>query len=73
MSSRLKVTSKPPYAEAAERLSQDMGKRLQVSAGLSLQTKLASGEVKIVNGRYVMSDGMKITRPFGFRRKTHSS
>lgn len=51
MSSQLKVTSL--NNAAVERLTLEMGKRLQAAAGRDVREKLASGEIKIVNGRYV--------------------
>jgi len=53
MSSQLKVTSL--NNAAVERLTLEMGKRLQAAAGRDVREKLASGEIKIVNGRYVAS------------------
>lgn len=53
MSSQLKVTSLNNAAVA--RLNLEMSKRLQAVAGKDVKEKLASGEIKIVNGRYVAS------------------
>ncbi len=53
MSSQLKVINL--HNTAVERLTLEMGKRLQVAAGRDVREKLASGEIKIVNDRYVAS------------------
>ncbi|MGP2504285.1 hypothetical protein [Pantoea ananatis] len=53
MSSQLKVTSLNNAAVA--RLNLEMSKRLQAAAGRDVREKLASGEIKIVDGRYVAS------------------
>lgn len=60
MSSRLKVTK--GYMTSAERLSVAMAERLQKSAGQELKAKLESGEVKIINGKYVGA-ALTVTRP----------
>lgn len=60
MSSRLKVTN--GYMTSAERLTLEMGERLQKAAGQDLKNKIESGEVKIVNGRYV-GLGLTVSRP----------
>ncbi len=49
MSTQLNVTEL--RNAIAERLSLEMGKRLQLAAGHSIRQKLATGEVKIVDGR----------------------
>ncbi len=72
MSSQPKAITKP-NVEAAERMSREMGKRLQAAAGAALQKKVATGEVKIINGRYVMGDSMKVTRPSSLCRKAHTA
>lgn len=51
MSSRLKVINY--YPTSAERLSLEMGERLQKAAGQDLKNKLGSGEIKLINGKYV--------------------
>lgn len=38
---------------AVERLTLELGKRLHEAAGRLVREKLASGEIKIVDGRYV--------------------
>lgn len=60
MSSRLKVTN--GVMTSAERLTLEMGARLQKAAGQDLKNKMESGEVKIVNGRYV-GLGLTVSRP----------
>lgn len=59
MSSQLKVTKL--HNASAERLSSEMGKQLQVAAGRSIRQKLATGEIKIVDGRYV-GESLKVQR-----------
>ncbi|MDN8601806.1 hypothetical protein Q0A17_20690 [Citrobacter sp. S2-9] len=59
MSSRLKVINY--YSTSAERLSLEMGERLQKAAGQDLKNKLESGEVKLINGRYV-GESLKVNR-----------
>lgn len=61
MSSQLKVTSL--HNAAVERLSLEMAKHLQAAVGRDVRDKLASGEIKIVNGRYVaVDDSLKVKR-----------
>lgn len=60
MSSQLKVTDL--HNASAERLSLELGQRLQVAAGHSIRQKLASGEIKIVDGRYV-GETLNVQRP----------
>lgn len=60
MSSRLKVINY--YPNSAERLSLEMGERLQKAAGQDLKKKLQTGEVKLINGRYV-GESLKVNRP----------
>ena len=57
MSSRLKVTN--GVMTSAERLTLEMGVRLQKAAGQDLKNKMESGEV---NGRYV-GLGLTVSRP----------
>ncbi|KNT57101.1 hypothetical protein R549_20765 [Salmonella enterica subsp. enterica serovar Saphra] len=59
MSSRLKVINY--YSTSAERLSLEMGERLQKAAGQDLKNKLESGEIKLINGRYV-GESLKVNR-----------
>lgn len=59
MSSRLKVINS--YSTSAERLTLEMGERLQKAAGQDLKNKLESGEIKLVNGRYV-GESLKVNR-----------
>ncbi|MDU4002171.1 hypothetical protein [Pluralibacter gergoviae] len=51
MSSQQQVTHDD--VSAAERAKFEMGQRLHTAAGIILRSKLASGEIKVVNGRYV--------------------
>ena len=44
------------------RLSLEMGKRLHAAAGRDIKNKLSTGEVKIVDGRYV-GECLKVKRP----------
>lgn len=69
MSSQLKVTSL--NNAAVERLTQEMGKRLQAAAGRDVKEKLASGEIKIVNGRYIVSSdsNLRVKRASVFGRQ----
>jgi len=60
MSSPLKITEIPN--DVFERLLLEMGKRLQLAAAQSVREKLASGEIKIVDGRYV-GESLKVQRP----------
>lgn len=60
MSSQLKVIDL--NAPSAERLSLEMGKRLQAAAGRDIKNKLESGEIKLINGRYV-GESLKVQRP----------
>lgn len=58
MSLQPQVTHDDTYA--AERLMFEMGQRLHKAAGMMLRSKLASGEIKMVNGRYV-GDCLQVT------------
>lgn len=60
MSSQLKVIDL--HITSADRLSFEMGKRLQVAAGRDIENKLATGEIKIVDGRYI-GESLKVKRP----------
>jgi len=60
MSSQLKITK--PEMTTAERAALAMGKRLQKIAGEHLRSKLNSGEIKLVDGRYV-GECLEINRP----------
>lgn len=60
MSSQLKVTDL--HITSTNNLSFKMGKRLQIAAGRDIQNKLATGEIKIVDGRYV-GESLKVKRP----------
>lgn len=71
MSSRLKVINY--YSTSAERLSLEMGERLQKAAGKDLKNKLESGEIKLINGRYV-GESLKVNRSSTLKarlRKAH--
>ncbi|ROP61759.1 hypothetical protein EDF81_0233 [Enterobacter sp. BIGb0383] len=57
MSSQLKVTDLHLTS-----LSLEMGKRLHAAAGRDIKNKLAAGEIKIVDGRYV-GESLKVKRP----------
>ena len=57
MSSQLKVTDLHLTS-----LSLEMGKRLHTAAGCDTKNKLATGEIKIVDGRYV-GESLKVKRP----------
>lgn len=59
MSSRLKATNS--YSTSAERLTVEMGERLQKVAGQDLKNKIESGEIKLINGKYV-GDSLKVSR-----------
>jgi hypothetical protein len=60
MSSPLKAIDSP--INPTERLFAEMGKRLQAAAGQDINNKLASGEIKLINGRYVGAS-LEIKRP----------
>lgn len=40
----------------------EMGKRLRIVAGCEIKNKLTTGEIKIVDGRYV-GESLKVIRP----------
>ncbi|AJJ64880.1 hypothetical protein [Yersinia aldovae] len=60
MSLQLKVIDL--HITSTDCLSLDMGKRLQVAAGRDVKNKLATGEIKVVDGRYV-GESLKVKRP----------
>ncbi len=60
MSSQRKITH--PQLTHAERLALAMGKRLQKIAGEDLRNKLKSGEIEMVNGRYI-GECLRVNRP----------
>ncbi|RNM07464.1 hypothetical protein [Dickeya undicola] len=60
MSSQRKVINH--YSTSAECLILEMGERLQKAAGQDLKNKLESGEIKLVNGRYI-GESLKVNRP----------
>lgn len=67
MSSQPKITNS--LITSSELLKAEMGKRLQDAAGQALKNKLETGEVKILNGRYVFHSGLKVKRAVNLRSK----
>lgn len=60
MSSPLEAIDLP--TNSTESLFAQMGKRLQAAAGQDIRNKLASGEIELINGRYVGAS-LQIKRP----------
>lgn len=60
MPSQLKIIDL--HIASTDRLLLEMGKRLRIVAGCEIKNKLATGEIKIVDGRYV-DESLKVTRP----------
>ena len=70
MSSQLKVTTL--HNASTDRLFHEMAQRLQAAAGRDIKDKLATGDLKIVNSRYVTTNSsLKVQRAsvFGVRPK----
>ncbi|WP_226860586.1 hypothetical protein [Dickeya dianthicola] len=66
MSSRLKVIN--AYSTSAEHLTLAMGERLQKAAGQDLKNKLESGDIKLVNGKYI-GESLKVNRLSALKRR----
>ncbi|TYL41522.1 hypothetical protein [Dickeya sp. ws52] len=66
MSSRLKVIN--TYSTSAGHLTLTMGERLQKAAGQDLKNKLESGDIKLVNGKYI-GESLKVNRLPALKRR----
>lgn len=70
MSSRPKVINF--YSTSAEQVALEMGERLQKAAGQNYKNKLETGEIKLINGKYV-GDNLNVNLSAAFKARFRKS